>query len=188
MGEASGLSHIAPMPTDRAVGVYAAAMVGVGHRAVWTVGLLGAGLSLAGCAGTPRDLRPSHGTPTLSEGRQALEVVGDWNDVAASVRVAAGQCEAAVVDEPTAADAAVARVLVFVLVTATDEPASVRVERAVTPGAPGPPGPPDAGEGARITVSASVGRFDDPARSRRLAGAVARRLEQLAGKATAPAR
>lgn len=96
---------------------------------------------------------------------------GDWDDVKASVQVAAGRCEMAVVaSHEVAGDHA----MEFSLVTVGDEPASLKFE------AGGDRDP------RRIRAWARVGTFGDTVRERKLLGEVDSRLVQLRGRDWAP--
>lgn len=120
---------------------------------------------LAGC-GAP-DLRP---VPVKSPGT-SMDMNGDWDDVGASVRVAAGQCEMAVVSSK---ETDPGRAHEFTLVILGDEPATLRFETKADT------------DPRLIHAWASVGTYGDQARERDLLTRVNRRLTQLRGRDWAP--
>lgn len=95
-------------------------------------------------------------------------VRGDWDDVPASVLVAAQLCEMALA-KTTEIDDRQAR---FDIVTALNEPVIVHAHRL----------------GELVELRAAVGRFGDHAREQALLQRVAERLSDLRGVETAPVR
>jgi hypothetical protein len=117
--------------------------------------------------------RSNPAQPSVSTGASSLQLRADWSDVEATMEVAAPRAEAAVVQTLVSPHS-----IRFTLVTATDEPGEVLAVRD--------PADSSSGENIQITLSAHFGRFGDSAREQRLLNAMARRLGQLHGTATAP--
>lgn len=109
------------------------------------------------------------------QGPSRLEVRADWNDVEASMDVAAPRAELAVLSTEALEHGASLR---FSVVTTTDEYGEITARRDGH-------GPSD-GENIPIVLEARIGRFGDPTRERLILNALARRLDQLHAKATAP--
>lgn len=113
---------------------------------------------------------PACSTPRMElyEGARPAQIQGDWDDVIASAKLAAGRSEMAVmgVSEPSES------VIVIRLRTTLDRDGELRVERD---------------EGGRLTADAAIGRFGDERAERRILAAFARRMEQLHRVEVAPA-
>lgn len=88
------------------------------------------------------------------------------------MEVAAPRAELAVVETKASLDR-----VIFGVVAATDERGEVVANRATSNGP---------GEDIEIRLTARIGRFGDASREQRILDALARRLGQLHGKATAP--
>lgn len=116
---------------------------------------------LGGCVGPS-----AHVAPVRSDGTDVV-MRGDWDDVGASVQVAAGLCQMAVVASQEREN-----VRDFQLVTTHDEPAQVRFERRA-----------DQGD---FRAWALVGTFGDRVQEGELLTRIRERLEQLAGRDWAP--
>jgi hypothetical protein len=97
----------------------------------------------------------------------ARVVVADWDDVDAAVEVAVKRSEVGLAGPARREEGRV----VFPIRTISDEAGELVVTR---------------GEGDRVTVEASIGRFGDAAWESRVVGAVARRLRELGGVEWAP--
>lgn len=91
---------------------------------------------------------------------------GDWADLDAAVEVALESAEVAVIGSGHTPDRAT-----YQLVSLEGRPGELVIAR---------------GESGRLTLSARIGRFGDPARERRLLDAVAGRLARLGGVDIAP--
>lgn len=138
--------------------------------------MFGIASSLFGCSSA------SSGPSFYSRAERVL-ATGDWNDVAAAVDAGARAAEMAVVNSSTSEDG---RTRTFALVTATDEPARLTATTKSSEAATrGKPWGAAAGAGP-IELSASVGRFGDADRERKLLRAVRQRLERLSGVDSAP--
>jgi hypothetical protein len=127
--------------------------------------------TITSCAASPESI-------TLPASATRSTATADENDIDASVEVAVGLHEMAVVRTLGGnADPAVVRV--YELITVTDEPGSLEVRRENASGSQQP---------APLTLRARVGTFGDPPREAALLKSVKRRLEQLAGVEVAPIR
>lgn len=108
---------------------------------------------------------------------------GDWDDVRAAVEAGARAAEMAVVSSNESTDG---RTKTYQLVTVTDEPARVVAHVRGGAGMSGGKAWGAAGGAGPIEISASVGRFGDVQRERKLLKAIRQRLEQLSGVDSAP--
>jgi hypothetical protein len=100
------------------------------------------------------------------------DVQATWEDADPAVEVALHQVEMALVRRDDSVDGLERR---YVLVTQTDEPASLVLRREEISNTP-----------QRITLEAHVGRFGDEDREAHLIRAVRHRLKVLVGKTHAP--
>jgi hypothetical protein len=129
-------------------------------------------VGLSGCSASGQRSGPMFQPPST------LEAFGDWDDLDASVQVAAEQSEMAVVRSAPAANdpgLASARSRRFELLTNLNEPVVLEVSR-------------EGAAGDRLGMKAAVGRFGDQGRERGLLERLARRLGDLRGVEFAPVR
>ncbi len=98
-------------------------------------------------------------------------VMADWNDVDAALETGAKAAQVAVVGVERSENR-----IVYLVVTHTDEPGRLIVERIAGQGAGSP----------AVRLEAHIGRFGDPAREGDFMGHVAKRLMDLHGRDTAP--
>lgn len=122
------------------------------------------------------------GTSFLAPAERSL-ATGDWDDVRAAVEAGARAAEMAVVSSSESNDG---RTKTYQLVTVTDEPAQVVAQIRGGASMSGATGWGAAGGAGPIELSASVGRFGDAQRERKLLRAIRQRLEQLSGVDSAP--
>ncbi len=114
------------------------------------LGILGLlSLYVAGCAGGPR----SPGSAQSPGGPFKVTVIGDWNDVEASLYAVIGNAEAAILSSTQTADSQV-----FELLTIMDEPGFVYAKRV----------PGDGNDLIPITVWCTLGFYGDAAAERSL--------------------
>jgi hypothetical protein len=121
---------------------------------------------------------PTVGTMLLPTAA-SKSVDADWNDIDASVDVAASKAEMAVV----AKDSASAHERTFELRTIRDQPAWLVITRAAKPGSAAGEG---GGEGVEFSMRCTVGYFGDKPEEERLLRALKQRLEELRGVETRP--
>lgn len=105
----------------------------------------------------------------LGEGTARAGVAGDWGDLDAAVSAAASRSELAVERRESPEEG----VRVYVLRSVASRPGRLEAVRA---------------EDGSIVLTASIGRFGDPAAETRLVRDVATRLRQLQGVDSAPIR
>lgn len=104
----------------------------------------------------------------------SARVLGDWDDLPASVRTAMIAVDAVVISQADAApEAGAPAAMSFQLVTTRGEFMTVDAVHLE-------------GEGQFIELHACLGRFGDPERESRLLRGVAQRLAELAGPGAAP--
>lgn len=139
----------------------------------WTLRVLvvaavaGLASGVGGCSSAIHRSKPSYSAGA------SVEASGDWDDVDASVRVAAKAAEVAVVAREEVGEGEI----VYTLRTITDEPGRLRVLRSKEGSAAG-----------GLMLSARIGRFGDEAAEEKLLTAVRSRLADLQGVDVAPLR
>jgi hypothetical protein len=135
--------------------------------------LLGAFLAatLAACSSTA----PRTRLPADASSPHQVQTNADWDDLEPAVALALGRTELVRlrIDRPEPGR------VEFVLRSSRDEPARLTAERLAPPDTPDP---------VDIRLTCTVGRFGDPARERQFLDLIVRRLTQLRGVETAPAR
>lgn len=136
------------------------------YSGLWTMSAAGA--LAGGCASVPR-------IPPAPEGPAERTVLADWDDAEAAARVGLRQVGVADlrVDRPAPGK------LVYHVLTASDQPGTLTLERLASP---------EAADPVEVRIDAAIGRFGEDALEHELVRRVAERLEDLRGVEYAPVR
>lgn len=133
---------------------------------------------MPGC-GSDGGLLPVLDSVRVGEASSSVTVRADWDDVDAALDVGLLDAECAIVSDTRPRRGVRYHTVTYTLRTIQGEPGTVTFSRSAE-------GPADPRGPEPITAQASIGRYRDADRERRLLASVARRLEALAGVDWAP--